>query len=119
MMATPSRNTRMPSSAVAVNVTLPPPNWKRPVHRTEKKSTGRPLGPPAPQSMAIVVSHAVRVAGAVSVMLLKYSAKNWPVGHGVPLPGSMRAMMALELPTSDAWYAWTVGYDADDVLPVR
>src|SRR5919108_651931 len=32
----------------------------------------------------MVVSHAVRVAGGVSAMLLKYSAKNWPVGQLLP-----------------------------------
>src|SRR2546421_9373126 len=84
MIATPSRKTRMPSSARAVKVTLPAAKLKRPVQRTEKLSTGRPAGPPAPQSLLMVVSHAVRVAGGVSAMLLKYCAKNWPVGQPAP-----------------------------------
>src|SRR5436305_265697 len=87
MTATPSRKTRIPSSARAVKVTLPPANWKLPTQRTEKLSTGRPAGPPAPQSLLMVVSHAVRVAGGVSAMLLKYCAKNWPVGQ--PPPGGL------------------------------
>src|SRR5439155_10893631 len=78
MTATPSRKTRMPSSARAVKVTLPAAKLKRPVQRTEKLSTGRPAGPPAPQPLLMVVSHAVRVAGGVRAMLLKYCAKNWP-----------------------------------------
>src|SRR5439155_5928623 len=82
MTATPSTKTRTPSSARAVNVTLPPGNWKRPVQRAEKLSTGRPAGPPAPQSWLTALSHAVRVEGGPSAMLLKYSAKNWPVGQG-------------------------------------
>src|SRR5213080_4638703 len=85
MTATPSRKTRIPSSARAVKMTVPSANWKLPTQRTEKLSTGRPAGPPAPQSLLMVVSHAVRVAGGVSAMLLKYCAKNWPVGQ--PPPG--------------------------------
>src|SRR5919108_450447 len=51
-------------------------------------------------------SHAVRVAGGVSAMLLKYSARNWPVGHGVlvivkltefdVLPSALRTVMGTE-----------------------
>src|SRR2546426_7529791 len=84
MRRVPLRKTRIPSSARATNVVLPPVNWKLPVHRTEKLSTGKPAGPPAPQSLLTVLSQAVRVAGAVSDMLLKYSAKNWPVGQPLP-----------------------------------
>src|SRR2546423_14560064 len=76
MTATPSRKTRMPSSARAVKITVPSANWKLPTQRTEKLSTGRPAGPPAPQSLLMVASHAVRVAGGVSVMLLKYSGSD-------------------------------------------
>src|SRR5436309_4720673 len=93
MTATPSRKTRMPSSARAVKVTLPAAKLKRPVQRTEKSSTGRPAGPPAPQSLLMVVSHAVRVAGGVSAMLLKYCAKNWPVGQ--PPPGGLIVNVSL------------------------
>src|SRR5689334_6677090 len=92
MMAVPSRNTRMPSSARAVNVTLPPPKLNWPVQRTEKLSTGRPAGPPAPQSLLTAVSHAVRVAGGVSVMLLKYWAKNWPSGQPPPAGFTVNVM---------------------------
>src|SRR5437870_999000 len=84
MMITPSRKSRTPSSARAVKVISPPGNWKRPFQRTEKLSTGSPAGPPAPQSLSIVFSHVVRVGGAVRLMLLKYSAKNWPSGHPPP-----------------------------------
>src|SRR2546423_12685198 len=84
MTATPSRKTRMPSSARAVKITVPSANWKLPTQRTEKLSTGRPAGPPAPQSLLMVVSHAVRVAGGVSAMLLKYCARNWPGAHRAP-----------------------------------
>src|SRR5919108_1778366 len=83
MTAAPSRKTRMPSSAVAVNVAAPPAKLKRPVQRTEKLSTGSPTGPPAPQTLLMVASHAVRVAGPVGVVLLKYSARNCPAGQRV------------------------------------
>src|SRR5438128_7430574 len=104
MMATPSRNTRMPSSAVAVNVTLPPANEKRPVQRTEKLSTGSPAGPPAAQSLVITVSQAVRVAGGVRPMLLKYSAMNWPSGH--PLPGLTVKVSGFD--SASGLITWTV-----------
>src|SRR5437867_8838413 len=83
MIGTPSRNSRTPSSARAVKVVLPATNRKRPVQRTEKLSTGSPAGPPAPQSLLIALSHAVRTGVPVSVVLLKYSAKNWPVGQAL------------------------------------
>src|SRR5438477_10628297 len=83
MTATPSSESRIPSSARAVKMTVPSANWKLPAQRTEKLSTGRPGGPPAPQSLLMTVSHAVRVAGGVSAMLLKYCAKNWPSGHAL------------------------------------
>src|SRR5437899_11389597 len=92
MMAAPSTKTRTPSSARAVNVTLPPGNWKRPVQRAETLSTGRPAGPPAPQSWLTALSHAVRVEGGPSAMLLKYSAKNWPLGHPPPLTVNVSAL---------------------------
>ena len=41
----------------------------------------------------MVVSHAVRVAGGVSAMLLKYCAKNWPVGQ--PPPGGLIVNVSL------------------------
>jgi len=63
MTATPSRKTRMPSSARAVKVTLPAAKLKRPVQRTEKCRRQTPDRRP-PQSLLMVVSHAVRVAGA-------------------------------------------------------
>ena len=65
-------------------------------------------------------SHCVRAAGGVSVMLLKYSAKNWPVPH-VPVlpPGSIRATKAFADPVSAPWYGLTVGYAAEFVVPVR
>src|SRR6266850_187048 len=84
MIATPSTKTRMPSSARAVKVNVPAAKVNWPVHRAEKLSTGRPAGPPAPKSWLTAVSQAVRVAGAVSVTLLKYCAKNWPVGQLPP-----------------------------------
>src|SRR5437762_12220174 len=82
MMATPSRNTRTPSSARTVNVPRPAGNETLRVQRAEKLSTGRPAGPPAPPSYRTVASHGVRVAGAVSVMLEKYCAENWPGEQG-------------------------------------
>src|SRR5438552_2994380 len=94
MRIVPSTKTRMPSSARAVNVLVPPANWKLPAQRTEKLSTGRPAGPPAPQSLLTALSQAVRVAGAISVMLLKYSARNWPVGQ--PVPGEIVNVAAFE-----------------------
>src|SRR5438874_12824083 len=93
MRAAAQRKKRMPWSARAGKVTLPPANWKLPTQRTEKLSTGRPAGPPAPQSLLMVVSHAVRVAGGVSAMLLKYCAKNWPVGQ--PPPGGLIVNVSL------------------------
>src|SRR2546422_8800034 len=48
-------------------------------------STGRPAGPPAPQSLLTAASQAERVAGGVSVMLLKYSARNCPCAHRVTM----------------------------------
>src|SRR5438874_12794457 len=81
MMATPSRNTRTPSSARAVNVNVPAVKVNRPVQRTEKLSTGRPAGPPAPQSLLTAETGAARGGVRLCAMLLEYSAKNWPVGQ--------------------------------------
>src|SRR5438034_3443067 len=83
----------MPSSAVAVKVAQLAAKLSRPVQRAEKLSTGRPAGPPAPQSWLTALSHAVRVEGGPSAMLLKYSAKNWPMGQGPgPLTVKVRAL---------------------------
>src|SRR5438477_619591 len=107
MICVPSRKTRMPSSARAVNVAPPPAKLKRPVQRTEKLSTGRPAGPPAPYTLLIVASHAVRVVGGVSATLPKYSAKNCPVGHP-PAPVTVKASAFDACPSG-------LGIDADAV----
>src|SRR5437870_11826149 len=81
MMAAPSGKPRTPSSARAVNVAGPPAKENVPVQRTEKLSTGSPVGPPAPYTLLIVSSQAVCVAGGVRVKLPKYWAKKRPVGQ--------------------------------------
>src|SRR5262245_46379534 len=81
MISAPSRKSRTPSSAATVKVLFPAGNEKRPVQRTEKLSAGRPAGPAPPQLYMTADSQAVRTGEPLRATLLKYSARNWPVGQ--------------------------------------
>src|SRR5206468_6318424 len=85
---------RTPSSARAVKVTAPAGKVKVPVQRAEKLSMIVLDGPPLLQSWLIVGSHAVIWLGGASVVLAKYSTKNWPVPQ--PPAGVTVKVMMLE-----------------------